>query len=145
MRTVVSIACVSVLALLAACSPPADGYYDAQGNYISYDRNKSRTAYHPPEYPDETRTSGIPADRQVIVPVVGTTPTYVYTQRGYYDYSGNYITGASGLAVPQSMFPPAGLCRIWLIDRALAAQPPIESCVGIQTRVPAGAYVIYGG
>jgi hypothetical protein len=43
------------------------------------------------------------------------------------------------------MFPPRGMCRVWFTKRAPANQPAIESCNGIKSRVPAGAYVIYGG
>lgn len=105
------------------------------------------------EYPNQTRAASVPADKQVVVgrpavvavPVVPAYPTYVFAQRGFYDYSGAYVTTVNGVNIPPSMYPPAGLCRIWVADRAPAAQSPVESCSLIETRVTPGAYVVYGG
>lgn len=112
---------VAAISLLAACVPPSGGYYDERGNYIPYP----------------------PADRAVVAPAPG--PVYTFERRGYYDYNGYYLPMDSGLSVPRSMFPPRGMCRVWFTDRTASEQPAPESCSGINYRVPAGAYVIYGG
>ena len=55
------------------------------------------------------------------------------------------MSGDSGLTVPKDMFPPRGMCRVWFVQSTPFEQPDIESCNDIKSRVPAGAYVIYGG
>jgi hypothetical protein len=122
---------VALLTLISACGTPNGGYYDHNGNYIATDtpRNmQDSTSVHPP----------LPGG-------VDDTDDYHYTRRGYYDYNGYYIPKDSGLSVPADMFPPRGMCRVWFTNRPLEQQPSIESCDGIRSRVPAGAYVIYGG
>jgi len=120
-----SITLLTMTALLAACGVPSDGYYAEDGTFISYNRDHRSSYNHTPE----------PAAANA----------YRYDRRGYYDYSGRYITQEDNFNVPAEMFPAAGMCRVWFTDRELSNQPPVESCDGIRTRVPAGAYVIYGG
>ena len=74
-----------------------------------------------------------------------TTTTYSYDRAGYYNQDGSYIGVHSDFAVPPDMFPARGMCRVWFPDRRPVNQPDIESCDGIKSRVPVGAYVIYGG
>jgi hypothetical protein len=133
MRTIASLACVSLLTLVSACATPSDGYYDANGNYVPYNRYNQVAHDHSP-LPGGTNTY---ANN-------GYAPAYSYDRAGYYDHNGYYIAMDGGLNVPQGMFPPRGMCRVWFADR-VNDQPPVESCNGIQSRVPAGAYVIYGG
>jgi len=122
-------ACVSLVSLLAACGTPNGGYYDANGNYIATDTpHNMQTNNHSP----------LPGG-------VNDYDDYHYTHRGYYDYNGYYMAKDSGLSVPTDMFPPRGMCRVWFTDRPIEEQPPVESCVGIRSRLPVGAYVIYGG
>lgn len=138
MRTVTLLACISLASLLSACGGPSEGYYDANGNYVrnsSY--NKETRAYEPIR--SEDRNNPRIDDSS---PIHSTT---TYDRRGYYDYNGDYVEREDGLNVPQDMFPPRGMCRVWFKDRVPANQPSVESCDGIKSRVPAGAYVIYGG
>ncbi len=121
---------LTLATLLAACGVPSDGYYAADGTFVSYNRDH-RSSYN--HSPDPAAVDAYHAD------------TYRYDRRGYYDYNGRYVTAETSLNVPPEMFPPAGMCRVWFIDRELSNQPPVESCDGVRTRVPAGAYVIYGG
>lgn len=102
--------------VLAACSMPSRGYYDTNGNYVS-----STPSNKPP----------------VAAPL--------FKKQGYYDSYGTFIPAYSGNVVPEEMFPPVGMCRVWVEGRAPQFQPPVESCDGILDRVPGGAYVIYGG
>ncbi len=138
LRMVTIAGCVSAVALLAACGTPDGGYYDKNGNYV------------PTDTPYNMRTNAHS-------PMPGGNPDYLadrednnreyprFKRRGYYDYNGYYIARDSGLTVPSDMFPPRGMCRVWFVDRMVDEQPGIESCDGIRYRVPAGAYVIYGG
>jgi hypothetical protein len=150
MRAVKYLACLSALALLAGCA--TEGYYDDNGNYVppanattSAQRNHSPNPghdgdyYRDNDYPRHARYDS----RYDYAPAAG-APYYTYDRRGYYDYNGYYLEGDVDM-VPESMFPPRGMCRVWFTDRAPAAQPRIETCDNIRARVPAGAYVIYGG
>ncbi len=74
MRTLPSLACVSLIALLSACGEPSDGYYDADGRYIDTSAN-SEPGVHNVTLRDREKR----ANR-----------TH-YSRRGYYDYNGNYI------------------------------------------------------
>jgi len=132
MRTLSTLVCVSLVSLLSACGTPSDGYYDTNGNWIP--NNPHTGANHAP-LPGGTYDADYDSN----------VPAYTYTRRGYYDYNGYYIAKDGGLSVPPEMFPPRGMCRVWFTERDAAHQPPIESCNGIRARVPAGAYVIYGG
>lgn len=134
-RTLTAIACLSLVSMLAACGAN-NGYYDAKGNYISsespYNAKKGHAGRNHNEYSaqdDEDHYS----DRSH------------YDRRGYYDRNGDYITTDDGLNVPENMFPARGMCRVWFTDRQPSNQPAVESCNSIKSRVPAGAYVIYGG
>jgi hypothetical protein len=138
LRILPVMACVSLATLLTACGVPSDGYYDANGNYIATDtpHNMSKRAHAP--LPGGTYAP-TPYDNRAHY------DDDRYDRAGYYDRNGYYIARDGGLNVPESMFPPRGMCRVWFVERAVAAQPPVESCAGIRTRVPAGAYVIFGG
>lgn len=127
--------CISVVSLLAACGPTSDGYYDTNGNWIATNTT------HQPHAP----LPGGTHDPRVDNNDYNNGYNVHYSRRGYYDYNGYYIPADSGLTVPDNMFPPRGMCRVWMMDRRASEQPMAESCDGIKSRVPAGAYVIYGG
>lgn len=141
---------ITSLALLAslsvaACAPA--GYYDSTGAYHSYGASDS--------YRTTTPRGNEPApggngdryyrsdDRDYRTAPV--TTAVIYDRPGYYDYNGYYIASESGPEIPGRYFPPRGMCRVWFTDRPVSEEPPVESCQGIQSRVPAGAYVVYGG
>lgn len=123
-RLATALACTSLLATLAACGTPDGGYYDRNGNWIATSR--------PHEITDRKHA-----------PLPGGTKPY-YSRAGYYDANGYYLA-RDAFYVEPAMYPPRGMCRVWFADRPVHAQPPIESCEDIQYRVPAGAYVVYGG
>lgn len=133
-----SLASLFLLSMLSACGSPDGGYYDNNGNWIANNPYAHRD--HPP-LPGGTRNERT----EYSSPRTTTVTTYHYDRRGYYDRNGYYMARDSGLTVADDMFPPRGMCRVWFPDRAPIDQPGIESCTGIQNRVPAGAYVIYGG
>lgn len=140
MRILPSLACLSLLSLLAACDEPSRGYYDESGRYIYNSSNSSAPFQHDVTTRDHARNDAAyhHARRD--------EGTYTYDRRGYYDYEGTYsATYNNGMTVPSTMFPGRGLCRVWFADRTLSNQPAVESCTNIKQRVPAGAYVIYGG
>jgi len=129
--------CVSVASLLSACAAPYGGYYDANGDYVAYE-NKETRDYEPtpgghnnPRY-DDSR------------PTYTTTTIYADDHPGHYDYYGNYIPEDETFEIPPDMYPPHGMCRVWFMNRLPDHQPPVESCVDIRARTPAGAYVVYG-
>jgi len=139
MNTLTKIGCLSLAALMAGCVPA--GYYDSNGVYRSYGKSDSFRNEHAMAGTPETSTTTY-SDEYAVAP---STTTIIYTKPGYYDRNGYYIAADSGPHVPEDLFPPRGMCRVWFTDRAVSYQPPVESCNGIQSRVPAGAYVIYGG
>jgi len=128
------LACVSLVSLLTACGPSYGKHYDANNTNIPYNNVDSQTQYTREHSYDRVDNSDYDDNY---------SPHY--THRGYYDYNGNYMARNDGLTVPQDMFPPRGMCRVWFTDRPASDQPSVESCNGIKSRVPAGAYVIYGG
>lgn len=140
-----SIACLSLVSVLAACEPA--GRYDANGNYHAYNSNDAQS--YNDAYATTRPVGGVPTTGHYpdeSSPVAYGAPVYVtYTRPGYYDYNGYYIATNNGPRVAKQFFPPRGMCRVWFTDRPATEQPGIESCDGIQRRVPAGAYVIYGG
>jgi len=138
MRNITFLACLS-LSLLSACATPDSGYYDTNGNWIPYNRYNEEAHPHSP-LPGGTHP---PYDYDDSHAVSTTTVTTYYDRPGYYDYEGEYL--GSNVPIPHDMLPPRGMCRVWFTDRTPVHQPPIESCEGIRSRVPAGAYVIYGG
>jgi len=131
-RALASLACVSLVSLLAACAP-AGGHYDADGKYVSDYNNGS--------YPNTAVTHDRHYNRTARVDY----DNYQYIRRGYYDYNGYYAAADAGPDMPQGMFPPRGMCRVWFTERAPSQQPPVESCNGIRSRAPNGSYVVYGG
>lgn len=149
MRTLTLLTCLSGAVLLSACGYPDYGYYDANGNYVPAPnatteaqrvRSPSPGQPHHDYYRDRYDNTYY-GDRRV----VETTTTYTYDRPGYYDYNGYYVGERGAFNVPRGMFPPRGMCRVWFPDRLPENQPPVETCVGIRDRVPAGAYVVYGG
>ncbi len=155
----IPLACLSVATLLSACESH-NGYYDANGNYIPQANTTTEAQRTHAPYPGGERNSSyyyapVAAPAASTTTYVDTTPerdgvrrttttVYSYDRAGYYDYNGYYVTPPAALA-PAAAFPGHGLCRVWFPGRAVEAQPPIESCGNINARVPAGAYVIYGG
>lgn len=133
MRKLMLLTSAALLSLLSACGTPDAGYYDANGNYIP-NNPYNRNAHDHAPLPGGTHQ---PYDERAV--------TYHYDRPGYYDRNGYYIARDKGPTVSEDMFPPRGMCRVWFPERAVIDQPGIESCNGIQSRVPAGAYVIYGG
>ena len=159
MKLAKTLACISLVSLtaLAACSDQGDGYYDSRGNYhwsgakdpanASYDMKADRSINpsgddnyyvdHSAVRGDSMKVSGYRRDKDPEI-----SP---YKRMGYYDYNGTYYASNAGPNIPRSYFPRKGLCRVWFMDRDAVDQPAIESCRGIQNRVPDGAYVVYGG
>lgn len=135
MRTLTKITMVALLPLLSACGSPDYGYYDNNGNWIAPTGSTETQRRHSPSPGLRTDDRYYNDDVRVIR----------YERPGYYDYYGNYITVESRVGAPRNMLPPRGMCRVWFPDRVAEDQPRVESCNGIQYRVPAGAYVIYGG
>ena len=163
MKLTSKLACLSLVAAMAtACG--ASGHYDSRGNYhydnvrdSSYDNSYDRTYDH--GYND-TRTApykegdNFYVDHAAVRGDSSKVPGYdhnldgdraPYSRVGFYDRNGYYTTMANGPRIPRSYVPPRGACRIWLADRAPTEQPAVESCVGIQDRLPDGAWVVYGG
>lgn len=140
-RSLAVLGFIALVPLLVACGPDHRGYYNKNGNYVSTNDtpyNKSKNAYPPmpggnPNAQEDREYSREYGDNRQ------------FTRRGYYDYNGYYMANDSGLSVPANMFPPRGMCRVWFNDRSPSDQPAVESCGEIRSRVPAGAYVIYGG
>lgn len=138
MRSIALLGCASVAVLLSACGGPTPGYYDSSGNYVQNSSYNKETHEYEPVRSTDSNNPRIDDSS----PIHSTT---TYDRRGYYDYNGYYVERDEDLNVPQDMFPPRGMCRVWFTDRASANQPRVESCNDIKSRVPAGAYVIYGG
>ena len=140
-RSLALLASVSLVSLLTACGTPDGGYYNEHGTYIPTDtpHNMTERAHAPlpggnPDYHSDRENAAYYEDNYPH-----------YTRRGYYDYNGYYIESNGDLEIPKGMFPHRGMCRVWFTDRLPSQQPAVESCNSIQSRVPAGAYVIYGG
>lgn len=131
-RALTLLSCVSIVSLLAACGSPDGGYYDAGGNWVGTDTSYGKS------YPDSKVTHGYRRDRD-------NYGDNRYSRRGYYDREGYYVERDGSMNVPDDMFPPRGMCRVWFTNRSVSDQPGVESCDDIMSRVPAGAYVIYGG
>jgi hypothetical protein len=136
-------------ALLSACD--TNGSYDTYGTYtppatattqVQHIQPPASTIidkeYREPEDYTDRRTDYAPRP-------LGPDANYGYDRLGYYDDKGYYAAEDSSLHVPPSMFPPPGTCRVWFPERSPAKQPRLESCEGIRHRLPAGAYVIFGG
>lgn len=132
MRILPMITCFSALTLLAACGEQ-EGYYDSNGNYVAPSNVTTQAQRNHAPSPGHSGDG------------YGHEHHDRYDRAGYYDYNGYYIAKDGGLNVPEDMSPPRGMCRVWFVDRVPANQPAVESCDSIKSRVPAGAYVIYGG
>lgn len=126
-------------AALGACGSD-NGYYDSKGNYVSKEsRYGSQTGA---QYVDSTQY----ADHYEVRTQSDYPNQYAgYHRLGFYDHNGQYIVSDNALSIPKTLYPANGLCRVWFINRIPSQQPPIETCDDIKSRVPAGAYVIYGG
>lgn len=130
------LACACLMPVLAACEAPDGGYYDKNGNWIATGSPYAVSKQSHAPLPGGPRDGYYDEDNSY----------YKYDRRGYYDSYGTYVVAVPVMtSVPDSMFPPRGMCRVWFPDRMLTDQPRVESCNGIHSRVPAGAYVIFGG
>lgn len=148
MRALPLLTCFSLMSVLSACGTQGD-LYDSKGNrvdnpnnpypYNNSDYPNSRNSYYDRDYDNRASSQ----NRRVSTTT--TTTTYKYDRPGYYNYDGSYIGTEIDFIVPEDMFPPRGKCRIWYSDRDPSDQPRVQSCKGIKSRVPDGAYVIYGG
>ena len=47
--------------------------------------------------------------------------------------------------VPPGHMPKPGECRLWYSGKPPGQQPKPQSCASLRGRVPAGAFVLYGG
>jgi hypothetical protein len=155
-RTLRKCGLLAAIMALAAC---ACGHYDKDGHYVTSNTDGVKDYGAPPaaivnapvpepqtEVQETVTRSYAPAtDTDTTTTRTTTITTYGYERAGLYDARGIYVAPGSGPAVPASMMPPEGLCRIWFANRPLQNQPGIESCQDIRTRVPLGSYVIYGG
>jgi hypothetical protein len=47
--------------------------------------------------------------------------------------------------VPPGHYPKPGECRLWYSGKPPGQQPKAQSCGSLQGKVPAGAFVLYGG
>ncbi len=140
-RTLTLLACAS---LLTACGA-GKGYYDNKGNFIAGETPYGTTqARHEPGRKVNDNSDQI---REYDSSAHGNYAPYrtTYERSGFYDHNGDYSISDNPINVPQNMFPQRGMCRVWFTNRVPANQPAIESCDAIKSRVPAGAYVIYGG
>jgi hypothetical protein len=122
-----------LLLLISACSTPDGGYYDANGNWIAYNRY-SKGSVHPPlpggpHKPEQLDRYG----------------PHTYMNRGFYDENADYFSSVDGLNIPEDMFPEIGMCRVWFPERGPEYQPPIKPCKEIKSPIPAGSYVVSGG
>src|SRR4051812_47122832 len=101
MRKLPLLASLTFVTLLSACGTPSDGYYDANGNYIPYNRYHQENHDHAP-LPGGTHD---PYARDDNHPVAYTTPstTYSYDRPGYYDRNGYYQTMSGGVTAPEDM------------------------------------------
>ena len=130
------LATAAVTMLVGACAPA--GYYDSNGDYRSYGASDSYRHNKPV-------ASAPPGGESRNYYEEPSHTTVIYDRAGYYDRNGYYISDERGPHLPDSFLPPHGMCRVWFSGRELSDQPAVESCRGIQSRVPSGAYVIYGG
>ena len=139
-KLVVSLASLSSLALLAACNPPSlDGQCDRYGNWVSPRNPTTESQRVKPPLPGHTY------DKRHHNRCSGEIRNVRYDRPGYYDENGYYIPAANAPAIPSHMVPPRGMCRVWVPGVANSRQSPVEVCDGISSRVPAGAYVLFGG
>jgi hypothetical protein len=145
MRITTTVSLFALLGCVAACAPA--GYYDSTGAYHSYGasdsyRTNTPRDNNPPPGGDRTYYDN---NNGAYAAHPDSTTTVIYERPGYYDSNGYYISPSDGPGVPKRYLPPAGMCRVWFTDRPVSEEPPVESCDGIRSRVPQGAYVVYGG
>ena len=149
-------------ALLGACDPHYDnGYYDANGNYVSVpdthvgaDRNKAAWPGKPIGYYDDSNNynndpSYVPPARRVVrttrVVTTDVDGTYVYELPGVYNLSGDYLGTAAQNGIPSRIAPSRGLCTVYFPDRMNYDQPNPQSCNGLMERAPSGSLIVFGG
>jgi hypothetical protein len=157
----------AVCALSALATACTDGYYDSRGHYHEGDAasNQDNAVYynnhvyytddgknyytdHAARKGDAAGVIGYDRNRDATLHDKNANDgdvTIVYNRYGYYDSTGRYYPVSSRPSVARSYFPARGLCRVWLDGVAAAQQPSVESCDGIQSRAPAGSYIMYGG
>lgn len=61
---------------------------------------------------------------------------------------GHYKNGKAGyrtVSVGRGYYPQQGACRLWYHGLPTRAQPRVTSCDRLYGRVPAGAFILYGG
>lgn len=135
----ISLACAALTVVSACSSEPTAGYYDSNGRYVPYNPQNRNAAIHAPN------SAAMRDGEEETYNVYRTRVVRPYDRTGFYDYNGFYIALDGGLEIPQDMFPPEGMCRIWFLNRPYDKEPQPESCTGIQSRVPRGAYIVYSG
>lgn len=153
MKLTKSIACLSLVAALAACDGSNnDGYYDSLGNWHQSSTREASTrkgfsgeTYKGNNYYTDNSARRGDSAKVTDYDRVQDRDRMAFKKAGYYDYYGHYVTTRDVPYVARSYFPPRGMCRVWFQDLDVDEQPPVESCVGIRNRLPQGAYVIYGG
>lgn len=156
MKPMKTLACISMLAALAACGP-SDGYYDSLGNYHYGSRYNNAsdstvqpgfsgsTYYGNNYYTDESARRG-DSKRVIDYDRARDADRLPYRRAGYYDYRGRYVPASRDVIyVDREYWPSRGMCRVWYDDRDYADQPVADSCTTVYHHVPQGAYVIYGG
>ncbi len=161
------LACASALALLTACDPHYDnGYYDANGNYVSSEnvnngaqRNQNNATWPGKPigyYNDSNRyNNDLAVDHDNYYPRrnmhntrVVTTDTdtyYLYERPGVYNLDGDYLGTAASYGVPSSLVPASGTCLVWFPHRTTYDQPQPQSCNGLIDHAPSGSYIVFGG
>lgn len=139
-RSILVLTSLSAVLLLGACGVPQDkGYYNENGRFVRTDTPHNMTKRE--HVAREVFDNDDHANRN----------DYNNNERNrdrYYDRQGYSVEdrGMSGnIVVPASMVPPRGMCRVWFTSRVATDQPSPEPCNNIKSRVPVGAFVVYGG
>ena len=156
------LACVSTVALLAACDPHYDnGYYDANGNYVSSENGANVTQKNhnndvwpgkPIGYYNDSNNynndpSYVPPAHHVVRTTTVTTDdgAYLYERAGVYNLQGDYLGSASSNGIPSRITPSRGMCMVYFPDRMNNDQPQPQSCNGLMEHAPAGSLIVFGG
>ncbi len=130
MRISALLVCLPLAILVSACN---NSRYEASSNM---EPNPSPASHTHPSDESQTRYYGSDDQRHVFET---TTTTYNYNPGESSDYIKEDVS-----YIPHDMFPPRGMCRVWLPNVPPEKQPRVESCVGIRERAPDDAYIIYG-
>jgi hypothetical protein len=144
-RALTLIASVSLISLLTACGGANNESYTSNGSYSPMDtpHNTAANTHSSPADGTGDHRSNRRDDNDSYYDD-SHYEINRYGHNGYYERNGYYVARNSGVAVPQEMFPPQGMCRMWFMERLASDQPDVESCNGIRSRAPNGAYIIYG-